>query len=517
MKRPNIHPAWLAAILFAGIIIGILMEQLILSHNKTDGSPAAENSTVQTGSISDSERNSSQKEMPPSDPASSPVSDQQETAGTSGGTGSSGSSPENTAAAPQKEDTQSSETWKADQVYYGGDRVLYNGKYYKAKWWTQNELPGKSDVWEDTLEAPPRVQGDGDNNSHSTSSGSGASDSGVSDSSRPDSALPETDHDSGPSLPASGTVSESDFRIVAYYPSWYSGSTYSGTSLSDRLQFDKLTHVIYAFAIPKSDGSLCPLENASAARELIKTCHSYGVKVMIAIGGWSYNDVPLEQTFVSATETPEKIRKFADEILSLCDDYGFDGVDMDWEHPRTDGSSSAQYEELMLLLAKNLHGNGKLLSSAVLSGATADGNIYYDAAAHTDSVLAAVDWINVMAYDGGDGERHSGYDFAVNCGLYWKETRGVPASKINLGVPFYGRPSWAAYSEILAQNGKADETDVSTVNGMEAHYNGTETMKKKTQYAKKELGGIMIWEITQDTADREKSLLTAIYGAAAGK
>lgn len=68
----------------------------------------------------------------------------------------------------------------------------------------------------------------------------------------------------------------------------------------------------------------------------------------------------------------------------------------------------------MLALFERLHAQGKLLTAAVLSRVTADGNIYYDAAAQTNAVLNAVDFINVMAYDGGDGERHSSYQFAVN-------------------------------------------------------------------------------------------------------
>ena len=38
--------------------------------------------------------------------------------------------------------------WSASKVYLGGDKVEYNGKYYKAKWWTRGEQPGKSVVWE---------------------------------------------------------------------------------------------------------------------------------------------------------------------------------------------------------------------------------------------------------------------------------------------------------------------------------------------------------------------------------
>ena len=114
------------------------------------------------------------------------------------------------------------------------------------------------------------------------------------------------------------------------------------------------------------------------------------------MGGWSYNGAELEPVFVSATSTSEKTRQLGDEILAMCNEYGFDGVDMDWEHPRVDGPSKNQYQELILYLADTLHAQGKLLTSAVVSGVSADGNIYYDAAAHSDAVLNAVDWIHVM-------------------------------------------------------------------------------------------------------------------------
>ena len=99
---------------------------------------------------------------------------------------------------------------------------------------------------------------------------------------------------------------------------------------------------------------------------------------------------------MSATSTSEKTRQLGNEILAMCNEYGFDGVDMDWEHPRVDGPSKDQYQELILYLADALHAQGKLLTSAVVSGVSADGNIYYDAAAHSDAVLNAVDWIHVM-------------------------------------------------------------------------------------------------------------------------
>lgn len=364
-------------------------------------------------------------------------------------------------------------TWDKNSVYVGGDIVSYNGQQYKAKWWTQGETPGSSDVWErlGTVSGEPKPP-------------EGVENVPIDSSKPQDTEL-------------------TDFKVVGYYPSWKPDKL-------NFVDFGVLTHVCYAFAIPTADGGLRDLENPETAKALIKSAHENKAKVLLSIGGWSYNDTPLESVFMEATSTKEKTERFAENIIAMCDKYGFDGVDMDWEHPRTDGTSAKQYETLMLCLSEKLHAKGKLLTSAVLSGATADGNIYYDAAAHTNAVLNAVDFINIMAYDGGDGERHSQYDFAVNCGKYWKETRGLPAYKVVLGVPFYARPSWAGYGDILGSVPDAYSKDHVNYNGMEAYYNGMETIAKKTRYAKENLGGIMIWELTQDSTDKSKSLLQTI-------
>lgn len=407
------------------------------------------------------------------------------------------------------------DTWDKNTVYLGGDTVIWKNRIYRAKWWTQGETPGQADVWEDTKEtpAPNNTKGkDGAKNDSTTDSNTGASNNtNAGSDGKDDTDSAKHNHKGDDTMTGNDTVNytkDDSFKITGYFPSWKPQD-------ADHIRYDILTHVIYAFAIPTAEGDLRPLENADTAKEIIRKAHKNDTKVLLAVGGWSYQDVPLEATFMSATETKEKREKLADALFDICMEYGFDGIDMDWEHPRVDGDSWKRYEDLILRLAKKLHAKDKTLTSAVLSGATADGNIYYDSAAHTDKVLEALDWIHVMAYDGGDGERHSSYDFAVNCGKYWHETRGLSSEKVVLGVPFYGRPSWASYKAILEADPKAWSKDQAQINGMTAHYNGVDTMKKKTRYAKKNLGGIMIWEITQDTDDKDKSLLSAIAAEAA--
>ncbi|MFV2121854.1 glycoside hydrolase family 19 protein [Streptomyces sp. Act-28] len=39
--------------------------------------------------------------------------------------------------------------WSSSAVYWGGDTASYNGHNWRAKWWTQNERPGATEVWAD--------------------------------------------------------------------------------------------------------------------------------------------------------------------------------------------------------------------------------------------------------------------------------------------------------------------------------------------------------------------------------
>lgn len=294
-------------------------------------------------------------------------------------------------------------------------------------------------------------------------------------------------------------------KVVAYYPDW---EEYQ----EEKLQYQYLTHLIYAFAIPEVTGNIKELNHPQRAKKLIEKAHEKGVKVLLAVGGWEYEGVTLEETFMQATATEEKRKHLAEEILSMCRKYEFDGIDIDWEYPKTDENGENPYEALMLLLAEKLHEEGKLLTSAVVSGIEGDGSgVRREAAFYPDTALAAADWIHVMAYDGGDGALHSGYEFAVSCGDYWKNERNIPKEKVILGVPFYGRPGWFLYKDIVAEIPEAWKKDRCTYQGTEVWYNGSDTIRAKAEYAKKELGGIMMWELTQDACG-EKSLLSIIGG-----
>lgn len=293
-------------------------------------------------------------------------------------------------------------------------------------------------------------------------------------------------------------ITTNNQKIIGYYPSWVYGN------IDSKIQFDKLTHINYAFLIPNRDGSLVPIENEPMLKEIITKAHNNGVKVLISVGGWSYKDIPLQSTFEALASTDNTRNAFVTNVVNFVNQYGLDGADIDWEYPTA--AHAGNFEKLMTSLRTELNKTDKLLTAAVSAGVTSGGWDSGNGAGVSTKVINDVDWLNIMAYDGGNGADHSPYSFAENSLNYWLNTKKVPKEKLNVGVPFYARPSWSGYNEIVARDSQAPYKDQSGND----YYNGIDTIKKKATLAKEKAGGIMIWELSQDTTN-ETSLLSAIY------
>ena len=140
----------------------------------------------------------------------------------------------------------------------------------------------------------------------------------------------------------------------------------------EKLQAEKLTHVMYGFLIPTENGICKPFQEPEELTQLIEKCHNSGTKVYVSVGGYSEkNRPPLFYTFekIGADENLRNI--FVNNIVEIVLQYGFDGVEMDWEYPRN--SSSADYEKTIVLLSEKLKPLGKGLSTALPGTGSTDG------------------------------------------------------------------------------------------------------------------------------------------------
>src|SRR6185295_8595220 len=172
---------------------------------------------------------------------------------------------------------------------------------------------------------------------------------------------------------------------------------------------------------------------------------------------------------------------FTNNIINFVNQYNLDGVDIDWEYPDA-GTEPANYTSLMTQLSDAMHTRGKLLTCAVVgNGSTGNGV--------QSAVFGVIDSLNIMSYDANEYQ-HSTFTYATQCLDYWVTTRGCPAGKAALGVPFYSRPSDYGFNVLLS---KGADPNADTWNG--EGYNGIATIKKKTNLCfDRSIGGIMMWE-----------------------
>jgi GH18 family chitinase len=290
--------------------------------------------------------------------------------------------------------------------------------------------------------------------------------------------------------PTATAIPPEPFKIIGYVTS---------DVIVELVPFEKLTHINYAFAIPNPDGTLQPMPNGWKIDNLVEQAHKHGVKVLISVGGWGW-----DETFETLAADPEARATLVQELVALVEKHNLDGVDMDWEYPDPPSLSpdSAQNNVLLMQeLGAEMRARGKLLTAAVVAlGEYGEG---VDTA-----VFNEVDFLNLMVYDKSDGE-HSPFSYAEESLAYWRG-RGLPPEKTVLGVPFYGRPQYASYRELVEADPAAAYQDTAEYLGRTEHYNGIPTIQAKTQLAMDKASGIMIWTLAHDTQD-ETSLLQAIF------
>jgi Glycosyl hydrolases family 18/N-acetylmuramoyl-L-alanine amidase len=206
---------------------------------------------------------------------------------------------------------------------------------------------------------------------------------------------------------------------LAYYPGWA-----QKTIPPAALPWDALTSVCHFGRYPTSSGTLpvADMQSEGFHGPLVAAARAHGATALLTIGGGgSFNGQTIGANFAAACSSGATRSRLVTAAAGLVGQYGYDGLDLDWEE------SVPDHADAYLALLEDLRdalGPGRLLTAAVVSGLV-PGRIAARAA-------AVVDRWHLMSYwsDGTDQLGHY-------------TTAGIHPSRCLLGAGFSADPEFA--------------------------------------------------------------------------
>ncbi len=313
-------------------------------------------------------------------------------------------------------------------------------------------------------------------------------------------------------------------RIIGYFTSWRNGANGQPKYLVNQIPWDKLTHINYAFAHVDANNKVSVgntssptnpatgMEWPGVAGAEMDPAFSYKghfnllnkykkqyphVKTLISVGGWaesggyfddSGNRVDSGGFYTMTTNADNSVNNagintFADSAVAFIRQYGFDGVDIDYEYPTSMNDAGnpddfaianarraglmKSYIVLMKRLREKLDQAGQQDNRHYMLTIASPSSGYLLRGMEVFQVTEYLDYVNIMTYDlhgawnqfvgpnaalydtGEDSElkawnyygtaqyKQIGY---LNTDWAFHYFRGaIQAGRINIGVPYYTR------------------------------------------------------------------------------
>ncbi|KAF4251149.1 hypothetical protein CNMCM8057_006996 [Aspergillus fumigatus] len=243
----------------------------------------------------------------------------------------------------------------------------------------------------------------------------------------------------------SGTSSEAIY--IGYYEGW-NPQRPCDVVLPENINVNPWTHLYYSFAgIDSLDFTITTTngndkEYWSKFTALKKKKPS--LKTYISVGGWDVGG----KVFSDMVRFPGTRKTFIDSAISMMTEYGFDGIDIDWEYPAADdrGGAARDTANLVTFLSELRAAVGTKFGVTC----TLPSSYWYLKGFDIAGMAKYVDFFNFMSYDiHGTWDGNSEWtDSAVNAhtnlteisaglDLLWRN--GIDPSKVLLGLGFYGR------------------------------------------------------------------------------
>lgn len=329
-----------------------------------------------------------------------------------------------------------------------------------------------------------------------------------------------------------------------------------GTFFSEE-QKEALDIVYYSFIYVNADGTVRLGDESYVSQ--VTNLKNYNTRIVASISGTS---TETSQYFTNLTADATKCAYFVKNLLDLCDKYGFDGLDIDWEstsgcYVKASGMnnlSKALREEMDLRQAEG--GTPYLITAAVPASSWGIAEDRYD----FKTLNKYLDYINIMSYDANKSDvcshlcplytsaKDKGYGFGGTYGVNEISAKGFSKNKLIVGCAGYGK-AYKVTSSSVTNNGLGCSGSLTKISSVVSYgsydsgtlyggainaliatgkyvkydeyvgsnfvgsylynasekifvtYDSSDAIRYKYEYAVKNGVGLMCWAHTEDTAD----------------
>lgn len=216
----------------------------------------------------------------------------------------------------------------------------------------------------------------------------------------------------------------------------------------DKVDYRAMTHIAVGAVVPRTDGTFethfyIGDDGPAWAKEVAQRAHDAGIKAILMVGGAGSIDG------FRATADPAVRAAFVSNLKTMVEEWGFDGLDLDWEplDPRID-------RDTILALLDQLQAPGALPRSSYVYTLPVGwnnknwnnmGDPFYGEVATRFDRVSTMSYSMLWLGDGWESWHSSAlYGETLNAPSSIDDTvqalrrAGIPDAKIGIGIGFYG-------------------------------------------------------------------------------
>ncbi|XP_047640998.1 chitinase-3-like protein 2 isoform X1 [Phacochoerus africanus] len=255
----------------------------------------------------------------------------------------------------------------------------------------------------------------------------------------------------------------SAYKLVCYFTSWSQDRQEPGKFTLESADPFLCSHLIYSFASISDNKVVIKDKNDAMLYQTIKSLKTKNpkLKILLSIGGYLFGS----KGFHPMVDSSKSRLEFINSVIPFLRNHNFDGLDISWIYP--DVKDNSLFIVLIHELAEAFQQDSVKSSKErlLLTAGVSAGRQIIDNSYQIKKLAKELDFINLLSFDfHGSWEKPlvTGHNSPLRKGQldrgttsyynveyavgYWLN-KGMPAEKVVMGIPTYGRSFTLASAE----------------------------------------------------------------------